>query len=695
MNIIEKIKYIKIEDEEGNLSENIPIGVDAKNIDTESGINIENELKDISEKNNNQDELIANLENQIQKINLNTPLPADGVEQMTDHNKIYVNTQDGYWYYYDNNNQVWTKGNIYQSTLLGEKSVSLKNLDDELQADNASIKFQKNINKIFNIMSKQIIPLMNYADNENSKMGLRYASYDDSAKTIQIAEYANTAIIPPFPVYKGVRYYVIGGMWVNPWSFLTDFNGNYLGNITRETSDFHYWTCPSDGYAFCTFENVKNKDVNNLKVIIDSDNDQEYLLEQSSSNYGESYDYWMLKQYRYTKILDDIENIESKLQSDNGHIKITVGIDKEYTTITSAVASITDSSKDQIYDIVIDNGIYEERDITLPNYVNIIGASGNKDKCIIQGYLPADTDPSDISPSSTFNISNNNEFHNVTITAQNMRYPVHNESGGTIMNWNQIVDNCYIWHKGNEEAKQYQEENDGDPSLIWSSIHAWGEGASSGAYLKVSNSTFRSDGGNAFYTHAAPTISKPYIHILENCHLLGDIGIDDTTSPIDGDTLLINNCDIQGRISIVGTKKYNMIISGSGIHPIYQKPERVLLDTDFPIFTDYLKRIKCTDNVSRGQFVYSDDGMQTVKKATSSTPKKLIVGYVVGNWSANNLIPIMTAGSLQPIEQSWPEVDSLTPGLYYKVGDDSMLTLTENIEDAIAISSTRWYWLLI
>lgn len=38
---MEKIKYIKIEDENGNLSDNIPIGADASNIDMENDINLQ------------------------------------------------------------------------------------------------------------------------------------------------------------------------------------------------------------------------------------------------------------------------------------------------------------------------------------------------------------------------------------------------------------------------------------------------------------------------------------------------------------------------------------------------------------------------------------------------------------------------------------------------------------------------------
>lgn len=48
---MDKLKYIKIEAEDGQLSDNIPIGVDASNIDTNDGkSNLEADLSSINVK---------------------------------------------------------------------------------------------------------------------------------------------------------------------------------------------------------------------------------------------------------------------------------------------------------------------------------------------------------------------------------------------------------------------------------------------------------------------------------------------------------------------------------------------------------------------------------------------------------------------------------------------------------------------
>lgn len=50
------------------------------------------------------------------------PLAVSSISEMTDTTKVYVNTTDGYWYYYDGTN--WVQGGIYQGTTLNDNTVS-------------------------------------------------------------------------------------------------------------------------------------------------------------------------------------------------------------------------------------------------------------------------------------------------------------------------------------------------------------------------------------------------------------------------------------------------------------------------------------------------------------------------------------------------------------------------------------------
>lgn len=60
-----------------------------------------------------------------------SPLKATSTSGMTDTTRIYVNTTDGYWYYY--NGSSWVQGGVYQSTVLGDSTVHYQNLDTPLK----------------------------------------------------------------------------------------------------------------------------------------------------------------------------------------------------------------------------------------------------------------------------------------------------------------------------------------------------------------------------------------------------------------------------------------------------------------------------------------------------------------------------------------------------------------------------------
>ena len=104
---MDKIKYIKIEDENGNLSDNIPIGADASNIDTADGNNMETKVNNLQNK-------VSSMETILSGITESTgPSVANSIEDMTDISKIYINTQDDNWYYYNNVNSQWEIGGSY------------------------------------------------------------------------------------------------------------------------------------------------------------------------------------------------------------------------------------------------------------------------------------------------------------------------------------------------------------------------------------------------------------------------------------------------------------------------------------------------------------------------------------------------------------------------------------------------------
>ena len=77
-----------------------------------------------------QNDRIHNVENFVYaSVNIN-PLIASDVSEMTDTTRIYVNTSNGYWYYYDGTS--WQQGGLYQSSGIANNSIVFPYLNDDI-----------------------------------------------------------------------------------------------------------------------------------------------------------------------------------------------------------------------------------------------------------------------------------------------------------------------------------------------------------------------------------------------------------------------------------------------------------------------------------------------------------------------------------------------------------------------------------
>lgn len=72
-----------------------------------------------------------NLQSQVNGLASGSPLVANSVSEMIDKNRVYINTANNYWYFYDESTENWEKGDIYQSHGISEKQVTLDKIDFE------------------------------------------------------------------------------------------------------------------------------------------------------------------------------------------------------------------------------------------------------------------------------------------------------------------------------------------------------------------------------------------------------------------------------------------------------------------------------------------------------------------------------------------------------------------------------------
>lgn len=79
-----------------------------------------------------QNQRITSVENLVGTAIQGTPLVASSTADMTETDRIYVNTTDGHWYYYDG--EAWTDGGTYQATGIGTGAIDVPNLNDRLKS---------------------------------------------------------------------------------------------------------------------------------------------------------------------------------------------------------------------------------------------------------------------------------------------------------------------------------------------------------------------------------------------------------------------------------------------------------------------------------------------------------------------------------------------------------------------------------
>jgi hypothetical protein len=82
---MDKLKYIKLENEDGSYSSSIPLAVDSDYVDI-NGNTLTNTLGTLATK------------TEVQAVASGSPLVTDSITGMVDTSRVYLNITDGHWY---------------------------------------------------------------------------------------------------------------------------------------------------------------------------------------------------------------------------------------------------------------------------------------------------------------------------------------------------------------------------------------------------------------------------------------------------------------------------------------------------------------------------------------------------------------------------------------------------------------------
>lgn len=164
------------------------------------------------------------------------------------------------------------------------------------------------------------------------------------------------------------------------------------GNSVIAVADAHWIVYSFRMYAGCKY-NITISDFTGTAYVSFRDKDGNAVLSKTLTasetfEYTFAVDIYDLRIYTasgckvsetHTGVYKLTETFPEYAVKDNTNHVITVGKDgsKDYTTITDALASITDSGINNQYEIVVYPGVYNENNIVLKDYVHIYGIQAN------------------------------------------------------------------------------------------------------------------------------------------------------------------------------------------------------------------------------------------------------------------------------------------------------------------------------
>lgn len=233
-------------------------------------------------------------------------------------------------------------------------------------------------------------------------------------------------------------------------------------------------------------------------------------------------------------------------------------------------------------EINIYKGIYHEYGLMVPDGVTLTGIGS----VTINGELTADVSTEISDNTSTIDLFHNGNLRNLTVTARNMRYPVHSDfsKGNTV----QEIEDCRFIHYGNQEMYQYRlSNNTASPNGVndvFRAQSAWGGGTKAGDKRYFRSCYFESP-VRAFSVHNNVDFYLTYgasFTSLENCVMISH-GTDLDGKPLgftvpvhiqslqsnSPDKIMLKDCDINGYLCFQNSPTFEVFCNTSGLKTIF------------------------------------------------------------------------------------------------------------------------------
>ena len=359
-----------------------------------------------------------NLQSQINGLASGSPLVASSTSGMTDTTRVYVNTTDGKWYYY--NGTEWTIGGVYQAS---EDSSTVQELEKSI---NDTMIRTRTVN-IFHYTSSDVETGKYYS--ASSGQFRDGESYDAFTNYLDVEE--NEPYV--FAIYrKNDNTYHNLISCITCWY---DVNKQFISGIAVNDSNQPI-TSPSNAkYLRFSIDRILYTTYN--------------LLIAKGNTPPEMYSSYVPGHYEIDTEKLDMNYIKEQIGYVNYHT-ITVKQDEtgDFTKVQDAIASITNNSATNRYIIEISEGnynlasdftsqqlepTYNFAGIFVPDFVKLIGI-GDKKKVVL--FADLETKHQYI---SALNFRNEAYIENLTVRGTKTRYAVHDDLADNIGGYKRIM----------------------------------------------------------------------------------------------------------------------------------------------------------------------------------------------------------------------------------------------------------------
>ncbi|MCR6794679.1 hypothetical protein [Bacillus paranthracis] len=368
----------------------------------------------------------------------------------------------------------------------------------------------------------------------------------------------------------------------------------------------------------------------------------------------------------------------------------------DYLTPKSANDAIIDASSKKIYDVIVYPGVYTEIDWKLKPYINLRGIDPKT--CWLKGELPDNATDTQIDNTSTIWIDETNDLENITVTAKNMRYAVHDESSNTKKNWKRNLKKSKFLHYGNEGARTWRmnhPESGMLPEKVWVSECAYGMGHSSGSTLIAEDCEFIGPFA-PFSVHNNANFDKPCLVLLKRCEIIKTDGqfkyalrVQSLGSKTN-DKVILEGCRINGDIyhddkpwlgDPAAASHKNFTIEGFANSEVPYSSSFTTGERDRPNFSDEYNSFKAKMSVLKGQAVCFDGDFKTIKPMIDTDAIELFAGIAIENITVGNFGKVKVKGFVSKLDL-YNFSGNITFGVKYGAGTSGSLVASEK---AVAI----------